>query len=699
MLNFGRHNSLPMVIQAEAGECGLACLTMIASYFGESTSLVALRQKFYLSNKGASLRSIIEIANQLSISSRAIRLDIEALSRLELPAILHWDFDHFVVLKKIKRNGVIIHDPAVGIRYYSFDELRQHFTGVALELTPLRKFNRGNTSEGLKITSFWNGAKGLKRSLIHIVFLSILIQIFALASPLYLQIVVDDVLVKNDEDLLFILTLGFLSIAVISVITKATRGFASLYLTNQLGYGIGDSIMHHLIRLPLSYFEKRHMGDVVSRFNSAQAIQKFITDSSVAVLIDGLLSITTLTLMLIYSPFLSLVVVISVLIYAAFRFIQFQSVRVAKLESISSMAKLDSVFMESIRSLQSIKLANKEMERQGIWKNQFAESINADAKVGRLTIFYDSANSMITGIEYVLIIYLGSTLVLDGVFSIGMLYAFVVYRSHFSGAMVSLVNQWIEYMMLSLHLERLADITQTYQEDGLNSNPRFALPVEGSISLSNASFSYSRIDPEILSNCNIDIEPGDFVAISGASGIGKTTLLKLLMGLITPTFGCLKIDGQEVASIGLRSLRANISAVLQNDALFSGSLRENIAFLDFSPDQKRVVECAQLACIHDEIENSPLGYDSQIGDMGSALSEGQQQRILLARALYSMPRIVFLDEGTAHVDSATEDKIFRNLRNLKVTCIYITHSDSLLRFANKIVTIGNDGQTTCTLNA
>lgn len=685
MLTLSGKSKLPSILQAEAAECGLACMAMIASYHGYQCDLLALRQKFGSSARGATIQSIMDLADSLELSSRALRIEIEELAELSTPAILHWNFNHFVVLRKVSRKSIVIHDPAVGVRKYSIKEVGPRFTGIALELTPRSSFTKGKAQSKVRLWDFWRGAKGLTSSLLQILALSLLIQLFALASPFYVQLVVDEVLVKHDTDLLFVLALGFTGLTLISVATKAIRGYSSVYLTNQLSFNLGNSVVHHLIRLPMEYFQKRHLGDVISRFESIKPIQNFITNGSISIIIDGLLAITTFVMMLAYSPTLALVVVISVILYGLFRTLQFHPLRNSNHENITAVAKLDSLFMESIRSLQSIKLAGRESQREGAWRNQFANSLTTAAKIGRLTVSYEAANSTLTGLEYLLIVYLGAYEVLGGVLTIGMLYAFMAYRSHFSSSVISIINQIMQYWMVGLHLERISDITQSEQEQGLEGEGRFTIPVKGQLTLLDASFCYSGSRQPIFDDLSLDIPAGSFTALYGPSGIGKSTLLNVLMGLTNPTDGQLLVDGQPVSPSTLRSYRGAIAAVTQEDGLFSGSLKDNITFFDLSADNERILQATRHAEIHEDILRMTMGYESLIGDMGTALSQGQKQRLLIARALYAQPKVLFLDEGTAHIDARTEQKIMENLKALDITCIYVTHNPALLNYADKIV--------------
>ena len=365
--------------------------------------------------------------------------------------------------------------------------------------------------------------------------------------------------------------------------------------------------------------------------------------------------------------------------------LQFRPLRTANHENIAANATLDSIFIETVRALQGIKLSGKENDRQNVWRNQFSLCINSDARIGRLTISYEAINNMLTGTEHVLVIYFGAIAVLSESISIGMLYAFMAYRSNFSGAVLSIIDQLIQYWMLDLHLERLSDITQTEQEFGINSSSNLILPLTGALSTSEVSYSYSEKEPPIFKNISMQIDAGDFVAIMGPSGVGKTTFLKVLMGLLPPQEGEVLVDGMPFQSIGQKSYRHHISAVMQNDALFSGTLQDNVAFFDAVHDHGRVQKACEIARIHSEIVATPMGYNSLIGDMGSSLSVGQQQRVLIARALYREPKILFLDEGTAHVDAETELEILAGLKALGITVIFVTHNESLATLADQVI--------------
>lgn len=685
MIDLNGNHRIPVILQAESAECGLACLAMVSSFYGHHHDIFSLRQEFGSSARGADLKTLISHAEALALSARALQIDVHELAELTLPAILHWNFNHFVILSKVTKSEVVVHDPAVGARKYTLNELSKRFTGIVLELRPRTSFAPKPKVRRLKLWDFFKDARGLYSSLAQLLVLSVLIQIIALATPLYLQLVVDEVLTGSDQNLLTVLAVGFAGLTAFSVAMNYIRGLSSIYLTSQLRFNIGQSIMHHLVRLPLGFYSKRHLGDVLSRFESLTPIQNFISSSSITIVVDGLLAVTTVVMMFWYSTLLGSIVLIGAALYGIFRSIQFEPLRSRNLESINASAGLESHFIETIRSIQSIKLAGKETARESTWKNKYTEAIGFSARANKLTVGYEAVNGLVVGIETVLVIFLGAHLVLDGIFTIGMLYAFLAYRSNFSKSAVSLIDQAFEYKMIGLHLERLSDITNTSQEAGLQSQSSFTFPIQSLIALEDVTFSYDNVSGPVFSDFSIELQANQFTAINGPSGIGKSTLLKVMMGLYPPTQGRVLIDGMPLNSSLVQNFRKNIASVTQEDNLLSGSILDNISFFDLERDLENVIAAARLAEIHQDIISLPMQYDSLIGDMGTALSQGQMQRILLARALYTKPQILFLDEGTAFLDQQTEAKVFSNIKALGIGCIFVTHNAGLMKFADRTV--------------
>lgn len=681
-LQYWSRTSLPIILQTEATECGLVSLAMVASYHGYQSDLVSLRHRFSISLEGATLLDIMQFAEKLALSSRPLRIKLEDLDALQTPCILHWDMNHFVVLKKANEKRIVIHDPASGEKTLTLEETSKHFTGIALELTPTKSFEKKATKPTLRFSDFWSRISGLKQSLILIFTLSMLLQVFTLASPYYIQLVIDDVILTSDTSLLTVLAAGFLLVMVFEVATNILRGFTLLHFSNQMNIQLGANLFHHLVRLPLSYFEKRHMGDVVSRFGSLQEVKRLLTTGVIEAIIDGLMAVITLGMIFFYSPTLSAVVLVAVFAYAAVRIIMYKPFRRISEQEIIARAEENSNFMETVRGIQTIKLFGSEVKREGQWQNRYVNAINQNIRLGNYKIGYDAINRTLFGIENIVVVYLAAHLVIEGGFSTGMLFAFMSYKRQFMEKTANLIEKLIEFKMLGLHFERIADIAMTEKED-LQPELLKQHKIEGNIEVRNLCFAYSDAAPNVLNNLNLKIKAGEYVAITGPSGYGKSTLLKVMLGLNVANSGEILIDGISLDKIGARQYRQQIAVVMQDDELLSGSVADNIAFFDTQLDMERVIYCAELATIHNDISLMPMGYDSLIGDMGSSLSGGQKQRIILARALYKQPKILFMDEATSHLDINLERSINSAISKLEITRVIIAHRKETIASANR----------------
>lgn len=703
LLNFSGRSRLPVIVQTEMAECGLACLAMVSGFHGFETDMTSLRRKFSISSHGSGLKHIMEMATQLDFAPRALRVDMEELHRVQLPAILHWSLNHFIVLKSIQKNRYTVHDPAFGERTLDIKAFSQEFTGVVLELTPTEEFKKGEQKETLKISHFWSSIVGLKRSLIQVLLLSFLLQLFAIASPFYMQTVVDDVLLRQDNNLLIVLSLGFGLLMLIQTGTSALRSFVILHLSNRLGMQMSANLFRHLIRLPMEYFSKRHMGDIVSRFGSLNNIRSLLTTGIITAVVDGVMALITLAAMFFYDVRLSLIVIAVVVLYGLLRWAMYRPFRLLTEESIIAGAKESSHFMESMRAIQTIKLFQRENDRQYQWQNRLADVMNKNISIARWEIGYGVLNGLLFGIENILVIYFAATAVMGNIISLGMLYAFMSYKGRFIGSMDSLIAQWIEFKMLGLHLNRLADIAFTEpenidvhlaneSEEGQTFSDGTAVTnnkIIGKIEVKNLSYRYGEGEHYVFKNLNFIIHPGETVAITGPSGCGKTTLLKCLMGLIQPTEGEVFIDDKPLKT--LTRYRSQIAGVMQEDQLLSGDIAENIACFESQINLQKVHVCAHLACIHDEIQRMPMKYNTLVGDMGTSLSGGQKQRVILARALYREPRILFMDEATSHLDVNNESVVNEHIQQLAITRVIVAHRPETVRSAGRQINLAHHG--------
>ncbi len=686
-LDFGGRRKLPVFLQTEAAECGLASLGMVASYHGHRTDLAGLRRRFTLSLKGATLAYLMQAASRLRLAPRALRLELEELPRLRTPCILHWDLNHFVVLASAGPREATIHDPAFGVRRMPLAEVSKHFTGIALELAPTADFHPADERRRVRLRDLTGPVSGLAASLAQVLLLALVLQAFALLAPFYMQWVVDGAVVAADRDLLSVLGLGFLLLAVVQVAGGALRSWVVLYLGTTLNLQWLANVFSHLLRLPVAWFERRHLGDVVSRFGAVTTIQRTITSSFVEALIDGIMALATLAMMLVYSSALTGLAVAAVVAYAASRAAFYSPLRRATEEHIVHAARQQSHFLETVRGVQSIKLFGRQEERRSRWLNLVVDAVNRDLVVQKLSLGFRSANGLVFGIERIAVVWVGALLVLDSAFSVGMLFAFMAYKEQFSARVAGLIDKAIELKMLQLQAERLADIVLAPPEE----EPATAAPpvAEASIEVRHLSFRYADNEPFVLRDCSFRIEPGESVAIVGPSGGGKTTLAKLMLGLLQPTDGQVLVGGVDLQKLGVDAYRRLVGTVMQEDPLFAGSIAENVSFFDPDPSQEAIERCTRLAAVHDDIAAMPMGYHTLIGDMGAALSGGQRQRILLARALYTQPRILFLDEATSALDVQRERQVNEAIRGLSLTRILIAHRPETIASAGRVIVLAN----------
>jgi ATP-binding cassette subfamily B protein RaxB len=685
----GARHRLPIFIQTEATECGLCSLAMVANYHGYRTDLASLRLRFSISRKGATLEALMRIAEALRLQTRALRLEMEHLSQLQLPCVLHWNMNHFVVLKSVDARHAVIHDPAVGERRLSLTEFAKHFTGVALEVSPSPEFTGQAQPPKVSLRGLMGRVTGLNRGLAQVALLAVLLELIAMALPFYLQWVVDHVLVTADADMLLVLAAGFGLLVIVHAVISATRGWFVVILSTSLNFQWLGNVFAHLVRLPLDFFEKRHIGHILASFGSVVTIQRTLTTQFAQTVVDGLMTLGTLAMMLFYSPMLTTVSVIAMLLYAALRWLVFRALREASAEQIIHGARQQTHMIETVSGIQSVRLFGKADVRRAGWLNMLADQFNAELRIQRLTLSQDTIRGLLNGLERVIVVWLAARLVLSQQFTAGMLFAYMAYQLQFSTRVAALIDKLAELSMLKLHGERVADIVLQETEGDTQHLPAeidlTKLPM--AIELRNVSFRYSPTEPFVLHGVDLRIEPGECVAITGPSGCGKTTLVKVMLGLLQPTDGEILVGGMRLSQLGLANYRRLIGTVMQEDRLFSGSIADNICFFDPDPDWERVVESAKQAGVEREIVEMPMGFHTLTGESGIGLSGGQKQRILLARALYHRPRMLVLDEATSHLDLGNERSVNATVQALSLTRVIVAHRPETIAMAERVVVL------------
>lgn len=686
-LGFLRRNKLPVIQQSEASECGVACLAMVASYYGSAIDLQQLRTRFSTSIKGITLQRLMQIADQLSLQTRALRVDLEDLKSAQLPCILHWDMSHFVVLRKVSAKGLHIHDPAQGAVFVPFSKASRHFTGVALELLPNEQFV-ASESKAPRVTlrSLTGRVRGISSAVAHLVVLAILLELVALTTPLLTQLIVDGAIATGDADLLWIIAGALTALVATDVALNVLRSWSVASLAETAGYQWSGNIFGHLLRLPESYFVKRHMGDVVSRFGSVASIKDTLSTVVIEAVFDGVMSIVTLVVLFVYSPVLAALALGFLVSYVALRVALFKRERSTQLEEIAAEAVQQSFFLESVRGVQTIRLHHHSVARTGGFLNLAARWANRKLATLRVSLVAMAGQKTISGINRVSALCVSAYFALRGDFSVGMMIAYLAYNELFFARASKLVDYTTSIRLLSLHGERLADIAHSPIEQFVEGTA--ALGAENrKIELRDVSFRYADGEPWVVRNFSLTIEPGESVAIVGPSGCGKSTLAKIIVGLLDPQEGRVEFGGEELSRIGKSQLRSRLGVVMQDDQLFSGTIADNIAFGDDNYSIDQVYEAAKAADVASDIEAMPMRYYTLVGDMGSSLSGGQKQRVILARALYRRPQVLVLDEATSHLDVESESRVNSVVSKLDITRIIIAHRRETIATADRVVTM------------
>lgn len=659
-------------------------MAMIARYTGHDVDLNGMRQRFPVSLAGTKLRALMDLAGQFGIATRALRADVEAVPRLRMPAILHWDLDHFVVLKAVRRGRVVIHDPALGRRVLGMSEFSRHFTGVVLELAPTARVAPVVARSPTHLKHLWSRLDGFWPALAQVLGLSALLQAAVFAAPFYLQLSVDEAIATGHVDLLDVLAIGFGGLVLVRVGLTALRSWTLQSIGFLMSFQIVGNLVHHLLRVRAAYFEKRHVGDILSRIESVRPIHEALTQGVASTFIDGLMALMAGVILFVYSPSLAALVIASVMLGLVYTYALYPAQRRHTEEQIVAAAKAHSHLIESLRASTVIKLTGREAEREGMWRNRYADVMNASFAAGRLSIGMTAGQGLISGLQIVLVVYLAARqIVADDSFSFGMLFAFMSFRQTFTDRSLALVNQVVQFSYLHLHLDRLGDIVHA-ERDTPSVPAEIASPILGGIAMRSLSFRYGAGEPLVLDDVGLDVPPGAFVAFTGPSGGGKSTLLKLMLGLYPPTSGDIRLDGALATPALWPSWRKHVGVVTQDDQLLSGTIADNISFFDPDIDMAKVRDAARAAKVHDDIVSMPMQYLSPVGDMGSTLSRGQHQRVLLARALYRDPQVLFLDEGTANLDQDTEAKIVELVASLPITRIVVAHRPALLQAADTV---------------
>jgi len=679
---------VPFVAASEQNECGLACLAAVSEYLRGELGLVELRELARHSGRGETLLEIRDLAEQIGLNARGVSVELGGLKLISKPAILHWDMNHFVVLERTTRRGIVIMDPASGRIEVPWAEANKSFTGVALELRASACWKvRSQPPRKVSVLDFVGPLSMWRTDVTLIVMLSLLMEALVLVAPVQMRMSIDTAVAAADGRLVWVLGIAFGIVILIQASVSLIRSWATAVFGARFGFELQDRFVRALHRKPAMFFLKHHTGDILNRSRSAYTIQGLVTAQLIQALLDAVMSILMLVVMFVAVPLMAAAVL-------AFGLLNIGTTAVLRRAAVDNSrrvlraaAKSDSVFLENARAARAIKLFGKEAVRTSVWRNRFVELTNLELGSARLTMYSGQAAQLTAGLGNVALISIGTYLVLGGAITLGTMMMFFVFKTFFVERLNNCVNYLMELRRVQTHAERIGEvIADEPGADGDKAPAPFAVaPGEGvRIEVRNVWFRYGNDAPWVLKGVNLRIEPGESVAITGPSGCGKSTLLGVMLGLLEPSEGEVLVNGRNLKTISAADYAKLMGVVMQDDALFLGTVADNISFFDAPVDMGGVKAAAAKANIAREIEAMPMKYYSMLAESAMDISGGQMQRLLIARALYHEPKVLFLDEATSHLDSDSEQLVSQAIRAMKMTRILVAHRKETIATADRV---------------
>ena len=672
-------SAVPSFLQEEASECGLACVAMVAAHFGDERGLRGLRPVAGLTLRGATLEQLIQVCSEVGLQGRAIRVSLEDLRFLQVPSILHWDMNHFVVLTQVKGEFLHINDPSIGPLRLRLAEASAHYTGVALEIVGAQGIARVAPRPTPSLSEMVGPVPRLRRALATLALTALAFEALVMLTPVLVQLCVDMAIRPGDLSILWILGLGFALAVLLQSLTGVVRGLLILRAGSVMNMSWGAHTLSHLLKLPVSWFENRTLGDVASKFGAIRRSQAILTGRFIEGLIDGFMSVVAALIMIQYSWRLALISLASLAAYAAIRFSLYRRQLSDTSRSLIAEGVHQGHFIESVRGIKTLKAQGAIPLRLSAWANLYAAAIAANARLQSGNIWAQGGGRVVAGLDRVVVTCLACAAVVDAQLTLGMALAYIAYREIFFLRASSMLDDSTQLASLAIERQRLADVISEPIGEGSQVMVRDRAPEERvHIDIDGVHARYGRRDSFVLRGCTAKILVGERVAITGASGAGKSSLARCLLGMLPFERGHITVNktpGRSAASV--------MRAVLQDDTLFAGSIAENVSCFEPGADQARIVRCCEAAAISMDIGRLPMGYSTPIGDMGTVLSGGQRQRLILARAFYAEPEILILDEATSSLDVGIEQIIASAFANFSGTVIIIAHRPETIGLAGR----------------
>ncbi|MEO8310219.1 MAG: peptidase domain-containing ABC transporter [Caldimonas sp.] len=693
MLNLGLigRRQVPFVAANDLNECGLACLAAISGYFEGELGLVEIRQLAVPSGRGETMLELRNLAERIGLGARGVKVGVDALAQLAMPAILHWDMNHFVVLERVTKTGIVVMDPAAGRLAVPWATVNTSFTGVALEtrVSPAWRKARGPARK-VSLLDFLAPRSQWRNDIALVAALSILMEVLVLVAPLQMQLSIDSALQGSDGRLVWVLAIGFTLVVLLQAAISVVRAWTLAVFGARVGYELKDRFVRALHRKPARFFLRHHSADVLSRSRSVDTIQSLVTAQLLQALLDGVMSIAIVVVMLLAVPSMAAVVIV----FAAINLGATAGLRRAGIDvsrrGLRVAAQADAYFLENARAARAIKLFGKELVRTNVWRNKFVELTNLGLADGRLAMFSTQASQLTNGLGNVALIALGTYLVLGNQITLGTMMMFFLFRAFLVERLNRAVLYAMELRRVRTNAERIEEVMTDDPATTDAAHERPFVVAEGAgvgIEVKDVWFRYGNDSPWILKGANLTVEPGESVAITGPSGSGKTTLLHLMIGLLEPSRGEVLVNGREVRTIASADLARVIGVVMQDDILFQGSVADNVSFFDTPVDMARVARAARQANVAADIEAMPMQYHSMLAEAAADISGGQKQRLFIARALYHAPRLLFLDEATSHLDAASEALVSRGVEALDMTRVLVAHRKETIAIADRVLAL------------
>ncbi|MGH6689994.1 MAG: peptidase domain-containing ABC transporter, partial [Gammaproteobacteria bacterium] len=680
-----------LIEQAEEMDCGAACLAMICRHYGIPMTVGKLRELANVTTQGATLDSLARAGEALGFATRGVQCTHQALLGFELPFIVHWEGYHYVVVYGISKRQVRVADPAVGFKKMTVEQFERGWSGTCLVFTPGQNLVQLAASRSPWVR-FAGYLKPYKRILAHLFMATFVIQALGIVPPVIIQNVLDGVIVHHNVNLLHLLIIGLVISNVFTQLISTIRALLANFMVRNMDFAMMSQFFMHTMSLPLSFFANRKTGDIFARFQENQTIRAFLTESTVTTVLNLLMVFIYFTIMFLYNVKMTLVLIAFVVPIVALTVLVTPKVKSYAREVFAASTDAKALLMEALGGAETIKGMGIERPVRLKWERKYAKALDVQYRSQVFNIRIGLASQLLNAATTVTILWVGANLVLAQELTIGQLIAFNVLMGSVLAPLLGLVQLWSLLNDAGVAMERLGDVLDIAPEQKPEElASRVLLPdLKGEIRLEGVYFRYGGNEtPYVLENLNVEIKPGELVAVVGRSGSGKTTLAKLLVGFHAPTEGRLMVDGYDMSVIDKAYYRAQVGYVMQNHLLFSGTLAENIASGDESPDRRRIEEVAKRADAHGFISKLPMRYEQVVGERGMGLSGGQIQRLCIARALYHDPRLLVFDEATSALDTQSENAIVANMHGILKgrTAVVIAHRLSTIMRADKILVL------------